>query len=212
MKFFSTPVCRFWWYREPVCLSLMDEIVADSGGRGHKVARVSMYDIRKFEIGRDFPPGHKIVEVCILYIQRNMATLVDLVCLSSIIHGLAMLAVGARTAVDTAPCARMKIQLSGAALVQSWKDVSKTMSTTVSCPWSVYRSLTLCSFLDPFPWTVRLYMAMHKTARTEIPYSVHTRMHPSKTHVWTEERLAVTHGYTVGQVSKDAIETLVHGT
>lgn len=46
-----------------VCMALMDSVVAASGGKASSVPRVSMYDVRKFELGRQFPPGHAIVEV-----------------------------------------------------------------------------------------------------------------------------------------------------
>ena len=46
-----------------VCMALMDTVVAASNGGVSKVPRVSMYDVRKYEIGRQFPPGHAVVEV-----------------------------------------------------------------------------------------------------------------------------------------------------
>lgn len=52
--------------REVKCLSLMDEIVDDSGGRRMGAPRVSMYDIRSFETRRTFPPGHAKVEVSVV--------------------------------------------------------------------------------------------------------------------------------------------------
>ena len=44
-------------------MALMDAVVAGSGGKEPGVPRVSMYDVREYEVGRKFPPGHKIVEV-----------------------------------------------------------------------------------------------------------------------------------------------------
>lgn len=41
----------------------MDTVVAASNGGEAKVPKVSMYDIRKYEVGRQFPPGHVAVEV-----------------------------------------------------------------------------------------------------------------------------------------------------
>lgn len=44
-------------------MALMDTVVAASGGKMSMVPKVSMYDVRKYELGRQFPPGHAIVEV-----------------------------------------------------------------------------------------------------------------------------------------------------
>ncbi|CAM9648366.1 unnamed protein product [Ascophyllum nodosum] len=49
-------------YADHVCMALMDTVVAASNGGVSKVPRVSMYDVRKYEIGRQFPPGHAVVE------------------------------------------------------------------------------------------------------------------------------------------------------
>lgn len=46
------------------CMALMDTVVAASSGKASMVPKVSMYDVRKYELGRQFPPGHAIVEVC----------------------------------------------------------------------------------------------------------------------------------------------------
>lgn len=45
------------------CLGLMDSVIAASNARKVGVPRVSMYDVRDFELGRQFPPGHATVEV-----------------------------------------------------------------------------------------------------------------------------------------------------
>lgn len=63
-------------------MSLLDDIVSDSGGRAREVAKVSMYDVRKFEVGRDFPPGHKIVEVCTVPAHSQEKCKADLGCVS----------------------------------------------------------------------------------------------------------------------------------
>lgn len=49
-------------HSDHVCLALMDEVVDASSGKISGVPRVSIYDARKFEIGRQFPPGHLTVE------------------------------------------------------------------------------------------------------------------------------------------------------
>jgi len=47
-----------------VCMMLMDAVVAASSGKASGVPKVSMYDVRTYELGRQFPPGHRDVEVC----------------------------------------------------------------------------------------------------------------------------------------------------
>lgn len=46
-----------------VCMALMDSVVAASSGKKSMVPKVSMYDVRNYELGRQFPPGHATVEV-----------------------------------------------------------------------------------------------------------------------------------------------------
>eukprot|EP00904_Undaria_pinnatifida_P011519 jgi/Undpi1/7498/HiC_scaffold_22.g09971.m1 len=55
-------------FADHTCMALMDAVVAGSGGKEPGVPRVSMYDVREYEVGRKFPPGHKIVEA---YLNRD---------------------------------------------------------------------------------------------------------------------------------------------
>lgn len=50
-------------YSDHGCLALMDLVIAASNARKVGVPRVSMYDVREYELGRQFPPGHATVEV-----------------------------------------------------------------------------------------------------------------------------------------------------
>lgn len=52
-------------HSDRVCTSLMDSVVAASNGKTSGVPKVSMYDVRNYELGRQFPPGHAYVEVII---------------------------------------------------------------------------------------------------------------------------------------------------
>ncbi|CAM9829589.1 unnamed protein product, partial [Ectocarpus sp. 13 AM-2016] len=55
-------------YNDHRCLGLMDSVIAASNARKVGVPRVSMYDVRDYELGRQFPPGHATVEA---YLNRK---------------------------------------------------------------------------------------------------------------------------------------------
>ncbi|CAM9569654.1 unnamed protein product [Discosporangium mesarthrocarpum] len=50
-------------YKSMACFNLMEKVISGSNGGVSGMGKVSMYDVRHYEATREFPPGHKIVEV-----------------------------------------------------------------------------------------------------------------------------------------------------